>query len=127
MRKGFLAMTLGMAVMMMSDGVGAAEKPYVLKVVRKGETQTMDPTAFPKEMQDAYRIMVERCLHCHGQDRIIGALQTGKSRTGTPYGEKSFHEKIVHMLRQGGVGMSHEEAKKLTEFFTFLTEKVKNN
>lgn len=124
---GKVVLLVIIATMMVAGGVSAAEKPYVLKVVRKGDAPTIDPSAFPKEMQEAYRIMTDRCLKCHGQDRIIEALKTGKSRTGTPYGESSFHEKIIHMLRQGGIGMSHEEAKKLTEFFSFLTQKVKSS
>src|SRR5690242_17333625 len=106
MRKYFLLVAVGLAVLLVMQVAGAADKPYVLKVINKGDIQEIDPAAFPKDMRDAYKVMTSHCQECHGQDRIIEVLRTGHSRTGTPYGEKNFHEKIVHMMRQGGVGMT---------------------
>jgi hypothetical protein len=127
MKNSFLVMLIALAMLVSVGRAGAAEKPYVLKIIKKGEVQEIDPSAFPKEMRDAYKVLTEHCLECHGQDRIIEVLRTGKSRTGTVYGEKNFHEKVLHMMRQGGVGMSRDDARMLTEFFTFLTAKVKIN
>ena len=107
---------------------GASQnRPYVLKLLKRGNSVEIDPATFPKEMQEGYRLMTVHCTECHEQDRIIEVLHTGKSRRGTPYGEQNFHEKIIHVMRMGGVAMSRDDAKKLSDFFTFLVTRVKSN
>ena len=105
----------------------AADKPYVLKVINKADSVQIDPAAFPPEIKANFVIMNKHCNDCHGQDRIVEALRTGLSRTGVPYGEKNFHEKVMRMSRRQGVSISREEALKLTELFTFLVNKVSVN
>ena len=91
-----------------------------LKVVKNGTNPEIDPIGFAPAQKEGYTILKKYCVECHGQDRIIEALQTGKSRTGGHYGEEEFHQKVTQILRRPGVGMSRDDARKLDELLIFL-------
>lgn len=101
---------------------GTARDAARLKVVKHGDNVEIDPTGFSPTLKEGYVVLQRHCTECHGQDRIIEALQTGKSRSGHAYGEEEFHHKVTQILRRPGVGMSRDDARKLEEMLVFLVK-----
>jgi mono/diheme cytochrome c family protein len=105
-------------------GAGAARDAGALRVIRHGDIVEIDPAGIPPAQRDGYAILRKHCVDCHGQDRIIEALQSGKSRSGNVYGEEEFHHKVTQILRRPGVGMDRDDARKLDELLIFLVRKI---
>lgn len=106
--------------------ISPAGATTVVRVLGAGDDIRLDPRSIPVEIQTGYRALTQFCLECHGEERIITTLRTGKSPvTRQPYGEREFREKIVKVLRSSKTDLNRDAAKELLHFFTYLINRTR--
>lgn len=97
----------------------------LVRIIDSGGELRFDPTSIPENLRAGYRAYRTYCLECHGEERIIVTLRTGRSTvTGETYGEQEFRQKIVKVLR-GGTDLDRESAREIYRFFSHLIRRAK--
>jgi hypothetical protein len=93
-----------------------------LKVIGKGDSMHLDPSAFPPAMKAAYNDVVRvRCVKCHTLERTIVAIQTGVAPiSGQPFDRNATKAYGVKMLRKPDSNMTKPEVKASVDFMNFL-------
>jgi len=106
--------------------VTSAVAVHPIRVVGSGDDIHLDPRSIPSEIQSGYQVYTRSCLGCHGEERIITTLKSGKSPiTGQQYGEREFREKIIRILRGSKTDLDRDDARELLFFFSYLITRAR--
>jgi hypothetical protein len=96
-----------------------------LKVIGKGDTMHLDPTAFPPPMKAAYEVMKVKCIKCHTLERTIVAVQTGVAPiSGQPFDRSATKAYGIKMLRKPDSNMNKQEVKVCVDLLNYLLDEA---
>ena len=96
-----------------------------LSVLGQGDNRTFDPSGFPPEMQQSFRVMDVKCAvaDCHGMGRTVEAITTGIAPiSNTPFDKDAAKKYGVKMMRMPNSGLDKAEAKEMVELMYFLID-----
>jgi hypothetical protein len=98
-----------------------------LKVIGKGDSMRLDPSAFPPAMKANYEIMKVRCVKCHTLERTIVAIQTGVAPiSGQVFDRNATRAYGVKMLRKPDSNMSKPEVKATVDLMNYLLNEAEH-
>ena len=94
-----------------------------LRIAGKGEKMEIMPTSVPASMKEGYGIMVNACLGCHGQERLLQPiLDCRDEKHVDEYCVRDLKLMVMRNLRRPGVDLNRNESKKLIEFMLQLRD-----
>ena len=99
-----------------------------LKFKGSGPAITFDPSCFPPEYQEKYKLMEVKCSNpaCHTIERAVIAIRDGVTPiTKTNFDKEAAKAYGVKMMRKPDSGMNKKEAKAVVELLYFLLDKAK--
>jgi len=103
--------------------VSGAEAKLV--VIGTGNATRFDPSGFPPDMQQAYRLMEVKCVKCHSLERVAIALQTGIAPiTGGLFDRNATRAYGIKMLRKPDSNMSKEDVKTVVRLLNFMLDEA---
>lgn len=98
-----------------------------LKVVGKGDSMRLDPSAFPPAMKANYDVMRVKCVKCHTLERAIVAIQTGVAPiSGQPFDRSATKAYGVKMLRKPDSDMSKPQVKQVVDLMNYLLSEAEH-
>lgn len=77
----------------------------------------LDTSAYPPEIQDAYRVFAVRCSRCHTLARPLNARISD---------ERHWIRYVARMRRQPGSGINHANADIILKFLLYYTAQVRH-
>lgn len=97
-----------------------------LAVIGKGAAMRLDPATLPAHQRAVYeRILREKCVTCHTQERILIAVKTGIAPiSGLPFNKTSAKRYGVKMMRKIDSGMTSTEIKEAVSLMEYLLDEA---
>ena len=108
------------AVLLLATGAEAK-----LVVIGSGDATQLDPSNFPPQMQEAYKLMAVKCVKCHSLERVAIALQTGIAPiSGGIFDRSATRAYGIKMLRKPDSNMSKEDVKIVIPLLNFMLDEA---
>lgn len=96
-----------------------------LVVIGNGAATQFDPSGWPPQMQEAYKLMAVKCIKCHSLERVAIALQTGIAPiTGRLFDRSATRAYGIKMLRKPDSNMSKEDVKIVIPLLNFMLDEA---
>ena len=96
-----------------------------LKFKGSGAAITFDPSGFPPEFQEKYKLMDVKCTNatCHSMERTVVAIRDGITPiTKSPFDKEAAKAYGVKMMRRPDSGIGKNEAKTIVEMLYYLID-----
>lgn len=96
-----------------------------LKYKGSGANATFDPSGFPPDMQDKWKLMEVKCNNaaCHTMERTVVAIRDGITPiTKTPFDKEAAKAYGVKMMRRPDSGIGKAEAKTIVEILYYMID-----
>jgi cytochrome c2 len=78
-----------------------------------GPPNTIDVSAYPRDMQGRYELFLRKCTRCHGLDRPLQAR----------VGARGWDDYVHRMARHPGAGISEAEQREIAAFLQFHAQR----
>ena len=94
-----------------------------IKYKGSGANITFDPSNFPPDMAEKYKLMEVKCTNpaCHSMERTVQAIRDGITPiTHTPFDKEAAKAYGVKMMRRPDSGIGKNEAKTIVEVLYYL-------
>ncbi|QEM68371.1 hypothetical protein FO488_09470 [Geobacter sp. FeAm09] len=103
--------------------VAAPSHARNIKTVGSGPTINFDPAMIPLEHQESYQIMGKKCTTCHGMDRIVLTILTGKAQvTKQPFDREQAAGYGIRLIRMHNTGLKKEEIRDVIRMLQWLID-----
>ena len=83
---------------------------------------TLNPASIPDHLKPNWAIMKKKCTKCHGLDRPITSLQTGRTPSGMTFEKSAIKAYGIKMLKKPDSDMNPAEVKSVIELLNWLHE-----
>ena len=94
-----------------------------LNVITQGDKVTIDPSRFPPQMQNAYKLMMQKCNQCHTIERIIVSVQSGICPlTKSAFTKETTRAVVTRMFLKENSNITREDARIIVQFLNFLLD-----
>lgn len=95
----------------------------VIKTVGSGTDINFDPAIVSLEHQKSYQIMTRKCATCHGMDRIVLSVLTGKAQvTKQPFDREQAAGYGIRLMRMHDTGLKREEIRDVIRLLQWLID-----
>lgn len=111
---------LCLAIILLAGGASSA-----LRFKGNGPAITFDPSSFPPEYQEKYKLMEVKCSNpaCHTIERAVLAIRDGITPiTKTNFDKEAAKAYGVKMMRRPDSGIYKNEAKAIVEMMYYMID-----
>jgi cytochrome c553 len=116
--KYYMAVSAFVTLCLVNGAEVMAHKGAGFDVSGEGATLAFDPQSVPAKQKQGYAKMLEHCIKCHDQERIVKYLQN--CPTNGQDGEKLLQSLIAKKVRMTGANLTREEGKSILEFLVAM-------
>jgi len=103
--------------------VAAPSQASILKTVGSGTGVNFDPDIISQEHQKSYQIMTQKCTTCHGMDRIVLTVLSGKAQvTKQPFDREQAAGYGIRLMRMHNTGLKREEIRDVIRLLQWLID-----
>jgi len=111
------------AIVLLCLAVAVPSQANVIKTIGSGADITFDPSIVPLEHQKSYQIMTRKCTTCHGMDRIVLSVLTGKAQvTKQPFDREQAAGYGIRLMRMKNTGLKREEIRDVIRLLQWLID-----
>lgn len=94
-----------------------------MKYKGSGATLTFDPSGFPSDVAEKYKLMEVKCTNpaCHTMERTVQSIRDGITPiTKTAFDKEAAKAYGVKMMRRADSGIGKNEAKTIVEVLYYM-------
>ncbi|HEY6871544.1 MAG TPA: hypothetical protein VI298_02330 [Geobacteraceae bacterium] len=77
----------------------------------------LDAARFPPSLRVQVELVNTKCTTCHSLERVIEAIDTGRTSTGVPFDKYFIRSLIIKKKRNPAANFTAEDARAIIRFF----------